>query len=198
MARISKEAREKVRHRLLMSAADHFARQGFSGANINQISLDAGFAKGTVYNYFSSKADLFSAVLSVGSEQTVTRYQQRGVVGDTRAHLRALAEADVSLVRKHQSFMKVMVRELLSADPAVQATINAGMRPLRVVVMKHLDAGQGAGTIRTDMSAKQLAGLFLWQLTAAYLQHWRSDGRWPDWDAIPELVTSTFLDGAAR
>ena len=54
MARIKKSEREQVmetnRQLLLDAAAGEFAREGYSGANINRISQAAGFAKGTVYN----------------------------------------------------------------------------------------------------------------------------------------------------
>ena len=66
MARIKSEERQQIldqtRLRLLEAAAEEFARVGYSDANINTISTSAGFAKGTVYNYFSSKRALLLAV----------------------------------------------------------------------------------------------------------------------------------------
>ena len=57
MPRPPKNTREQVlnqtRQQLLQAAAEEFAGRGYSGANINRISLAAGFAKGTIYNYFS-------------------------------------------------------------------------------------------------------------------------------------------------
>ena len=52
-----------TRRRLLESAAEEFARCGYSLANINHISETAGFAKGTVYNYFLSKSELMSELI---------------------------------------------------------------------------------------------------------------------------------------
>ncbi|MEO0605290.1 MAG: TetR/AcrR family transcriptional regulator, partial [Myxococcota bacterium] len=106
MGRLRRQERERVRRALLASAATHFAARGFAGANINQISVDAGFAKGTIYNYFSSKSVLFEAVLALGSARTVEDYRARAVEGDTRVHLQALAEADVALVRTHPAVMQ--------------------------------------------------------------------------------------------
>ena len=37
--------------------------QGYDPANINTISTKAGFAKGTIYNYFSSKQSLLLALI---------------------------------------------------------------------------------------------------------------------------------------
>ena len=48
---------------LLEAAAQEFGRHGYIGANINHISLAAGLAKGTIYNYFESKRALMLALI---------------------------------------------------------------------------------------------------------------------------------------
>ena len=59
MPRPRTAAREQVlaqtRQQLLDAAAVEFTREGYASANINRISKTAGFAKGTIYNYFPSK-----------------------------------------------------------------------------------------------------------------------------------------------
>jgi AcrR family transcriptional regulator len=196
MARISQQERAKVRERLLESAARHFAERGLGGANINRISVDAGYAKGTVYNYFESKEQLFGAVLAVGSEETVTRYRARAVQGPVAAHLTALLEEDVALVREHEDFMKAFLRELISPQPATQALVLAAVAPLIIETTAVLHHAQQAGEVRADVAADKLATVFLGMLTMAYVQHWASGGTWPSWDALPATTVSLFLDGA--
>lgn len=58
-----KQAMAGVRQLLIAAATQEFAQKGFDGANVNTISLNAGFAKGTIYNYFPSKMDLMFAIL---------------------------------------------------------------------------------------------------------------------------------------
>ena len=58
-----KQAMADVRQLLIKAAIQEFAHNGFDGANINTISLKAGFSKGTIYNYFPSKMDLMLAIL---------------------------------------------------------------------------------------------------------------------------------------
>jgi len=53
----------ETRGLLLGAATEEFAREGYNGANINRISQAAGFAKGTVYNYFASKRALMLALI---------------------------------------------------------------------------------------------------------------------------------------
>ena len=68
MARLTQQAKSENRQRLLDAAAAEFARRGLEEANINEISLAAGFAKGTVYNHFDSKEALFLAVVEEACE----------------------------------------------------------------------------------------------------------------------------------
>ncbi len=196
MARISKEARVQVRLRLLASAAQHFAEHGFKGANINQISVDAGFAKGTVYNYFSSKEELFSAILAVGTEETVRRYRARDLPDNLRDHLQAIVEEDVALVLEQEAMAKVFVRELLSSSPTTRELVHAGIAPLVVLVVELLEGSQSRGELRQDRSATELSTAFLGMITMAYVQNWSSDGRRPTWEELPAFVVSMFLDGA--
>ncbi len=80
MARHKESEKDKVqsdtRLRLLDAAADEIARSGYNGANINSISQTAGFAKGTVYNYFSSKETLLLALIDETAER------QNAIIGE--------------------------------------------------------------------------------------------------------------------
>jgi AcrR family transcriptional regulator len=57
------EKKAHTRRRLLDAAADVFARRGFAATSLDEIAEEAGFSKGAVYSNFSSKEDLFLAVL---------------------------------------------------------------------------------------------------------------------------------------
>ena len=83
MARNKTDDREQIIHQtrqtLLDAAAEEFARQGYDQANINTISTKAGFAKGTIYNYFPSKQALLLAVID-GIAQEHLAYLQSAVL----------------------------------------------------------------------------------------------------------------------
>jgi AcrR family transcriptional regulator len=55
--------RELTRRHLLEAAAIVFARDGFHGARLDDVASLAGFTKGAVYSNFTSKDDLFLALL---------------------------------------------------------------------------------------------------------------------------------------
>jgi TetR/AcrR family transcriptional repressor of mexJK operon len=59
------------RHAILDGAGRVFARDGYEGASMAQIAREIGVSKGTLYNYFPSKAALFSGFISTGCDQSL-------------------------------------------------------------------------------------------------------------------------------
>ena len=55
---------ENPRRHILEGAAEVFSQDGYEGASMSRIASCAGVSKGTVYNYFENKADLFAAWVS--------------------------------------------------------------------------------------------------------------------------------------
>jgi AcrR family transcriptional regulator len=198
MARIDAETREKVRRRLLEVAAAHFAERGLQGAGIDAIALAAGVAKGTIYNYFPSKEELFAEVLSEGCRLAVQRYASAPGAGSLRERLVALAAADVAVLREQEAFMKVVIREAMSFRPETYPLVVAHLAPYLATAREILADGVAAQEVRADRPAEQLALAFVGILALLFVQHWGSGGAWPALDEIPELAVTLFLDGAAR
>lgn len=115
MGKISQEKREAVRGRLLDQATRYFPRHAYDGRNINEIALDAGFAKGTIYNYFKSKDALFGEVIAEWARRAVDRYSPAHRDSDSvRNSLKSLAVADVSVFREEEPFAKLIIGEAMS------------------------------------------------------------------------------------
>ena len=58
------ERKAQARRRILDAAKSVFFRDGFVATNLDRVADQAGVAKGTLYRYFESKADLYVAVLA--------------------------------------------------------------------------------------------------------------------------------------
>jgi TetR/AcrR family transcriptional regulator, fatty acid metabolism regulator protein len=56
------KTREDKRERILESAAEVFDEHGYADATIDMVAANARIAKGSVYNYFSSKQELYTGV----------------------------------------------------------------------------------------------------------------------------------------
>jgi len=57
------ESREQTRSLLRRAAAANFAKHGFEGASVDQISEDAGFSRGAFYANFADKEAIFLELL---------------------------------------------------------------------------------------------------------------------------------------
>ena len=53
------QKKAESRRRILEAAREVFFRDGFMGANLDEVAEKAGVAKGTLYNYADSKEGLF-------------------------------------------------------------------------------------------------------------------------------------------
>ena len=60
------EEREMRKQRILTGALDVFKLKGLEGATMDEIANQSGFGKATLYYYFKSKEDVFSAILENG------------------------------------------------------------------------------------------------------------------------------------
>ena len=61
-----KEERRSRQDLILKSALEVFKATGVEGSTMDQIAIQSGFGKATLYYYFKSKEDVFSAILTSG------------------------------------------------------------------------------------------------------------------------------------
>lgn len=81
----AKAARKAQSRRQIIGAArEVFFRDGFMAANLDEVAERAGVAKGTLYRYFESKADLYVAVLADNGDVFTERLRE-SVGGAERA-----------------------------------------------------------------------------------------------------------------
>ena len=64
MARLTREQSQALtREKLLLSASEVVARDGYSGATIERIAEEAGYSKGAFYSNFATKEEIFLQLL---------------------------------------------------------------------------------------------------------------------------------------
>ena len=196
MARVSMATRQATRERLLASAAREFAERGVERANIDAISVAAGHAKGTVYNYFASKEELFLAVVREASEQA-TASAAAPARASARDRLRATLASFCAWARANEDLAKVLVRECLMGTPGLQVRMPAAEEPLLGKLEEVLRDGSAQGELRDDLPPDQLALAMAGFTDLALAHYWASDGTTLTLDRIPDLALDLLL-GASR
>ncbi len=89
------------RSQILAAAAKVFNARGYAGATIDEVATEAGIAKGSVYNYFKSKQDLFVQVFTTSFTQ-----DEETVAGQLVQPDSALAKIDIVLDEWYGRFSK--------------------------------------------------------------------------------------------
>lgn len=73
---------DEKRERIYEAAAFEFAQKGFDKANVNDIATKAGISKGSIYDYFENKEDLYLAVATHGI--TMSRQNIESIIDDKK------------------------------------------------------------------------------------------------------------------
>lgn len=108
---------EEKRARILRAAVEEFARHPYSRASINRIVARAGIAKGSFYQYFRNKEDLYLYLLRMIGEEKLAELrpaleQAQGL--DFFAQLHILYTAGLRFARKHPEYVE-LGRKLLAS-----------------------------------------------------------------------------------
>ena len=192
MPRVSAETKHATRDRLLAAAAEEFGRVGLTRANVDAISLAAGYAKGTIYNYFPSKEELFLAVV----EEAVAQATVAGAAPtEAKAwdRLAATLAGFCAWAGEHDPFARVLVRECLMGTPGLYPRVIGAEAPLVGELEAILRDGSARGELRDDVAADLLARAIAGLADLALVEHWASDNSTPSLEAIPELVLTLLL-----
>lgn len=113
------KAKEERRIEILQAAGRVFYLKGFEGTKIEDVAREAGIGKGTVYEYFDSKQQLFDEMVSYTREQHLNNIKVTlQAEGTFRDKFLALARYQTEMVSRHihvfnaMACSKVMAREM--------------------------------------------------------------------------------------
>lgn len=170
MPRMRTVAREAImagtRHQLLEAAATEFAREGYVGANINHISQAAGFAKGTIYNYFPSKRELMLALIDeIAAIHTEAVMQQVEPEQGPAQRLGCFFRAGYMFVEQHPAQARVIVNAVYGPDAAIRERVyQAYDRLLTMITQDILKTGVARGDFRaldSDLTTALIMTVYL-------------------------------------
>jgi AcrR family transcriptional regulator len=159
MGRIAGVTTEQTEQRLIDAAAAVFARRGYDGASIAEITSEAGLSSGAVYSRFGSKAELFAATLRARSPREVERLLGDGSVDAADLLARRGAQLDARDPHDGDLLMEAMVAA--RRHPEV-ATLLAELFLEREGRLAELvRRSQAAGTLEPDSSPEAVARFVL-------------------------------------
>jgi TetR/AcrR family transcriptional regulator len=103
---------ERKRNVILDAARTVFSRQGYAGAAVDKVALEAGVAKGTLYLYFKSKEELYLAALARDMGDLARRARSEMAESpNLRDQLRAYVRVRLDYANSHQDFLRIYLAE---------------------------------------------------------------------------------------
>jgi AcrR family transcriptional regulator len=204
---VSRRERERLAHQneILLAARELFARDGFHDTTLDGIAQHAEFGKGTIYNYFSSKDDLFFTIIEQVLEgiQAIAEAAVRAAHGDSREALTAYARNLAGYCQEHSDLVRVIGRDKPRIDSQeyggrVEAIKRRHSRIARILA-RPLLSDMRAGRLRS-LDADEVAFLFNGMLTF-YFIHRMSEQEscgCGDIDQMVSLVVTLFFEGLER
>jgi AcrR family transcriptional regulator len=115
------------RERILDAAADAFAARGFHATSIGEIAAAAGITKPVIYDHFSSKRELFVALMETARDELTSRgAAMMGRDAPAEQRVRAAIDAFFGYVEEHPAAARVLFTapkgepDLFDAARAVQ------------------------------------------------------------------------------
>ncbi|MFC1516491.1 TetR/AcrR family transcriptional regulator [Thermodesulfobacteriota bacterium] len=174
-----KNHKEKKRKQITRAAAEVFAEKGYAGTVMAEIAVRAGIGKGTIYEYFKSKEDLFFAVfewyMELSGAAATVGISSLGGPASTR--LVALSDA---LMHTWSEMMDVysLVMEFWAASASSQmrqrfkASFKKAYEDFRHIVSALIREGIERREFRSDVDPESVAAALVGTWDALFLQAW--------------------------
>lgn len=150
---------QATRESLLRSAIKVFARRGFDGGSIEQISSAANSHDRMIYYYFGSKQGLYTAVL----EEIYRRFDEAEATLDLDLEQPLASLVDVvrfmiGYYRRNPEFIALLNTENLQRGRNIARARRKGeySSPALGVIDQLLDSGKAREVFRDDISARDL------------------------------------------
>ena len=111
---LSRKDREKIRHKndIIKSAQKIFAQKSYEKVTLDEIAEEAEYGKGTIYNYFEGKEDLFVNVIQHGlsqMEENITKVINENM--NCREQLEKILIEVKKFYKKNRDFFRVQIKE---------------------------------------------------------------------------------------
>ncbi len=152
--------RDERRGQLLIVASDVFVDRGFHAAGMDEIADRAGVSKPVLYQHFSSKLELYLAVLARHVENLVSGVQQAlRTTTDNRQRLHAAVQAFFDFIEHDSQGYRLIFENDYVTEPEVAAQVRVATEACIDAVFDLISADSGLDPHRARMIAVGLVGI---------------------------------------
>lgn len=120
----------KNRRKIMDAALEIFSTYGYRGSTIGQIARAAGMSKSSLFYYFSSKTEVYVALLSetlTGWLEPLTRLDPHG---DPQTEIWSYIERKLEMSRSNPKASRLFANEILHGAPNIMEIITGELKTL--------------------------------------------------------------------
>jgi AcrR family transcriptional regulator len=155
---------EDKRQRIIDCAVDEFEQHDYASASISKIVAKAGIAKGSLYQYFNDKSDLYSYLLDLVS-QTKANMMAKAFRQENRMpffeSLQALFSVMANFELQYPKLAKIGYKATSGKSPLPEDLLIKGKRATIQYFVTLINQGKATGEIRPDIDAETAAFIFV-------------------------------------
>lgn len=177
-------------------AVDEFANYSFDQASINRIVAEAGIAKGSFYQYFTGKKDLFLYLLKVATQEKLAYFSSvlTGAEENTLfALIRELYLAGIQFAAEHPKYELIGRRLLENKNaPIYKEVIDENSPTAYMFFETLLQNAIARGEVRADIDVKLFA-FMISAMNTLMVEYWTEHVAQDYQDGMMETIDK-FLD----
>jgi AcrR family transcriptional regulator len=183
----------KLQH-ILIHSAQIFAKQGFKGASIRDISRTTGISLAGLYYYFTSKQKLLYLIQINAFTSIIERAQARlAGVNESQMRLRILVQNHVEYFLSHPNEMKVLSHEEDALEEPYRREIAAVKRRYYELAREIFEAVTADAALpmaaNPRVAVLSLFGMMNW------IYKWHKPRVDPNAEELSETIVGIFLHG---
>jgi AcrR family transcriptional regulator len=183
--RITKEAKENNRKKILEVAKKLFAQKGYELTTTRDISLACGMAKGTLFNYFKSKETLAMTLVALAMESGREAYQHRKTGDESfEEDLFLLIASELRSLKPYRKYIGPVLESGMSVfSKACPCEAGDRAREAHLEAVAHILEIHGFESRESSIIITLYRSLYL-----GILAHWSRD------DSVNQAETLTLID----
>ncbi len=150
------------REQILLAAVEKFLEKDFYQVTVVEIAEQAGVGKGTVYEYFSSKEDLFKECFSYCADFYLQSFRQFLLNPQSvKKSMQDVVYAHLELIKDNRKRLHLLYNERPVNFQELQGWIIGRRQELLQEVISLLEEGVRLKEVRSDINFEMAGRLFL-------------------------------------
>lgn len=148
---VDSSLQQMKRAEILLNAAIQFSEKGYAGTNINEVAVQSGLGKGTIYLYFKNKKELYLSTLqNIVDTFNESTDQLMSAPLSAFEKLTHAIELFFSMEQQALPYLKLWARHQFQSNPVFPEEVSDLFTGLRQPLCEIIEQGNESGEFYTE------------------------------------------------